>query len=76
MSIRTFIFCDICNRSGIRQLEQRRGPNRSASHGRRITDGRAWFEGSVTEAQQAGWIIDEHDRHICKRCHDRGLHQR
>lgn len=76
MSVRTFVFCDICNAKAVRNLEERRNPNRGGgkdTHGRRISDGRAWFEGSAKEAVKCGWHIHADGRHICPRCHNRGL---
>lgn len=74
MSIRSFVFCDICNPEGRRHVEERRGPRDEAqSTGRRIGDGRAWFEGSLEEACQSGWVITAQGKHVCARCHDRGL---
>ena len=50
MTLKTFIFCDICNPAGTRYVEQRRGVHRGDGGGRRVTDGRAWFEGSLEQA--------------------------
>jgi len=67
MSIRKFIFCDICNPQAIRTIEFRRSPRLEERNGRRISDGRAWFEGELNEAVKAGWdIID--DEHVCPNC--------
>lgn len=74
MAIRTFIFCDICNPQGIRYVEQRRAPKGERAHGRRLTDGRAWYEGPMDEAAREGWQANpEGDRHVCPRCRERGL---
>ncbi len=67
---RVIIFCDICNPQGVRFIEQTRNIQRSDTHGRRLTDDRAWFEGSVKEAVENGWS-DKDDQHICPRCQDR-----
>lgn len=40
MSIRSFIFCDICNPQGIRTIELRRSPRENDRNGRQISDGR------------------------------------
>ncbi len=70
MTVKTFVFCDICNTKGIRLLDDRRVDEREAElGGRRISDGRHWFEGSLNEAINAGWVEDERGRHICGRCH-------
>ena len=70
MTIRTFIFCDICNQRGIRTPEMRQGSHRDSEHrGRRVTDSRAWYEGEVKDAIAAGWQIDLQGRHVCPRCH-------
>ena len=74
MAVRTFVFCDICNPQGIRYVEQRRTPKGDRPHGRRVTDGRAWYEGSTTDAARAGWKIStDGAHHVCPRCHERGL---
>ena len=68
MSIRTIIFCDICNPQGLRTIEFRRAPRQDTS-GRRISDGRSWYQGSVFEAvDSAGWVISEEGKHICPNC--------
>ena len=66
MTVRTFVFCDVCNSQGIRSIELRRSPARHG--GRRVTDDRSWFEGTQEEAAAAGWEIDQAGRHICRRC--------
>lgn len=69
MSIRTIIFCDICNPQGLRSIEFRRAPRDDKRSGRRISDGRTWYEGSVYEATaSAGWLINEEGEHICPDC--------
>jgi hypothetical protein len=70
MSRRTFIFCDICNPMGIRYVEMRRGAaGRDPRVGRRITDGRCWFEGDDAEARQVGWVtVEGSGQHICPTC--------
>jgi len=68
MSIRTFVFCDICNPQGLRSIEFRRTPRDEQRNGRRISDGRAWFEGKPEMARQAGWRCTPDDRHICPHC--------
>lgn len=74
MAVRTFVFCDVCNPQGIRYVEQRRTPKRDRPHGRRVTDGRAWHEGSAADAARSGWKVStDGSRHICPRCHERGL---
>lgn len=71
MSVKTFVFCDICNVKAVRLLDDRRYFEREGEMGgRRISDGRHWFEGSVHEAVAAGWVMDSRGRHICARCHD------
>jgi hypothetical protein len=42
-----------------------------AGHGRRISDGRVWFDGSHEEAQAAGWVATEDGQHVCPACFDR-----
>ncbi len=69
MTIRTFIFCDICNPVGLRTIDFRRN-NRDGEDrkGRRLSDGRAWFEGNEAEATQAGWLIRDAETHVCPNC--------
>lgn len=76
MTIRSFIFCDICNPQGFRTIEKRRNTTRKSSPGRRISDGRSWIEGTVDEALSLGWIIDAQERHVCERCAARALHDK
>lgn len=71
MTIRTFIFCDICNPQCVRSIEFRRAPRNSERGGRRISDGRSWFEGSLSNAASQGWLITD-TNHICPAC--RSLH--
>lgn len=67
MSIRKFVFCDICNPQALRSVEFRRAPRADERGGRRISDGRAWFEGEPGDAEKAGWLI-EVGRHVCPTC--------
>jgi hypothetical protein len=71
MTYRTFLFCDICNPYGTRNVELRRDMKRSDKQGRRISDDRAWFEGNIQEALGAGWQVLDDGRHICPRCQQR-----
>ncbi|WP_126454971.1 hypothetical protein [Sulfuriflexus mobilis] len=67
MSIRTFIFCDVCNPQAIRSIH-------NADHfGRRISDGRAWYEGPIHEASKLGWVVTHEDHNVCPDCHQKGL---
>ncbi|MBS3954973.1 MAG: hypothetical protein KGZ88_18620 [Methylomicrobium sp.] len=68
MSIRKFIFCDICNPQGLRSIEFRRSTRIDERNGRRISDGRAWFEGDVINAVENGWQITPEGSHICPAC--------
>ena len=68
MSIRTFIFCDICNPQAIRAIEFRRASREHERSGRRLSDGRIWFDGSLDEAIDKGWICNEQGQHICPVC--------
>ena len=71
MTVKTIVFCDICNSKAIRLMDERRCNERESElGGRRISDGRHWFEGSVSDALGAGWVKDRSGRHICSRCHD------
>ena len=67
MSVRTFIFCDRCNPQGIRNINRR---NRSTDEnkGRRNSDGRAWFEGSIEEGIELGWSINAQEEDLCPSC--------
>jgi len=67
MSIRTFIFCDICNPQGLRSIEFRRRP-RDKRTGRRLSDGRSWAEGGISAAVESGWSINLDGQHICPEC--------
>ena len=75
MTMKTFIFCDVCNARGVRLRDERRCEERRCEEretelgGRRSTDGRHWIEGSVKDALTAGWTQDARGRHICERCH-------
>jgi len=59
--IRTFIFCDRCNPSGVRIIYNKDEPKR------RYTDERYWFEGTIEEAKKEGWKIGQNS-HTCPRC--------
>jgi len=71
MSVRQFVFCDVCNTTGIRQVEERRSHLRAG--GRRRNDDRAWVEGCRDAAGEQGWVVDVQDRDVCDRCCERGL---
>ena len=68
MAIRQFIFCDICNPQAVRSIEFRRGPRLGERTGRRISDGRAWFEGELKAAMDQGWMLTVDGQHICPCC--------
>lgn len=68
--LRVIIFCDICNSQGIRYIEQKRSTQRGDIAGRRVTDGRSWFEGSLESALAEGWH-HENGVHTCPRCTER-----
>jgi hypothetical protein len=69
MTIRSFIFCDFCNPMAMRLVEVRRSGNlREERLGRRISDGRMWFEGSLSEASELGWEVNDMGQHICPVC--------
>jgi hypothetical protein len=71
MARRSFIFCDICNPLAVRYIEMRRAASRDARIGRRVTDGRNWFDGSDEEAALAGWVIADNGQHVCPACFSR-----
>ncbi len=68
MSLRSFVFCDICNPEGYRCIEHRRPSQRDDYYGRRVSDGRAWYEGDDSAAIENGWVISDEGRHICPHC--------
>jgi hypothetical protein len=68
MSIRKFIFCDICNPQGLRTIEFRRAPRDNERTGRRISDGRSWFEGELNNAIDNDWVCTPDGQHICPAC--------
>ncbi len=68
--LRVIIFCDSCNQQGVRNIEQTRSVQRGDTKGRRLTDDRAWFEGSLEEALKEGWI-QQGSEHSCPRCQQR-----
>ena len=70
MSIRQFIFCDICNPQALRSVEFRRAPREDDRTGRRISDGRSWFEGELASAIELGWLVTGEGLHICPLCRD------
>lgn len=71
MARRSFIFCDICNPLALRSIEMRRTVDRDCRDGRRLSDGRAWFDGNDHEAKSAGWVIADDGQHICSACFER-----
>ncbi|MGD0960702.1 MAG: hypothetical protein ABSB19_12930 [Methylomonas sp.] len=72
MSIRTFVFCDICNPQGIRTIEFRRSTRLDMRGGRRISDGRAWLETALDQTMaDAGWLRTVEGLHICPACQSR-----
>ena len=48
--LRVIVFCDVCNPQWIRYIEQQHNSEDCDEGGRRITDGRALYDGSLTEA--------------------------
>ncbi|WP_347987365.1 hypothetical protein [Methylomonas sp. AM2-LC] len=69
MTIRTFIFCDICNPQGLRSIEYRRTTRLDERSGRRISDGRAWLEASLDQSlDKSGWVRTADGLHLCPRC--------
>lgn len=67
MAVRTFVFCDACNPQGFRAI------NSGNDFGRREADDRAWFEGSLFEAQYNGWVTTAEGHNLCPKCHEKGL---
>lgn len=68
MARRSFIFCDICNPLAIRYIEMRRSIGRNARIGRRVSDGRNWFDGDDAEAALSGWVATDDGQHVCPAC--------
>jgi hypothetical protein len=74
MSIRTFLFCDVCNPRRIRTPEQRRDMQRRESSGRRLSDGRSWFEGDAEQAvNENNWVALDSGLYVCPICDAKGL---
>lgn len=71
MARRSFIFCDICNPLAIRYIEMRRAGTRNSRIGRRLSDGRNWFDGTEEEATLAGWVATNDGQHVCPACFGR-----
>ena len=67
MSIRTFIFCDGCNQQGVRNIYN------CVQRARRNSDDRAWYEGTLKEAVQLGWVVSKQGYTLCPTCIDKGL---
>ena len=74
MSIRTFLFCDVCNPKGIRCPEQRRDMRRRDTNGRRATDARSWYEGDPALAvEEDHWVAMDGGSYLCPGCSAKGL---
>ena len=71
MARRSFIFCDICNPLAIRYIEMRRSSGRDLRLGRRLSDGRNWFDGNDEEARLVGWVAADDGQHVCPDCFSR-----
>lgn len=72
MSLKTFVFCDLCNPLCIHQVDRReQGREGIASAGRRFTDNYSWVEGEPGEIADSGWIVTSNNKHICPRCYAR-----
>ena len=81
MSIRTFVFCDLCNPQCVRNINnryhitdrreidnERRIELRRTMNGRRNSDGRSWYEGTLDDAIEQGWMVDEKNKTLCPEC--------
>lgn len=75
MSIRTIVFCDICNPRALKSVELRRERQGEERAGRRLTEGRAWLEGELSDAVANGWLYMPDGRHICPACRVNIVHR-
>lgn len=58
-------------------VEFRRSPRDNERNGRRISDGRAWFDGTLAQAIASGWLQDGDGLHVCPTCRShRNLQQK
>ena len=75
MSIRSFLFCDVCNPMRIRSPEQRRDRRQDGrKSGRRITDARSWIESTSEQAvAEFFWVVLEGGFHVCPDCNAKNL---
>lgn len=71
MSIKTFIFCDLCNPLCLHQIDRREQARDGLAAGRRFSDNYSWIEGSAEEIGEYGWIVTSNHKHICPRCYAR-----
>lgn len=62
MTIRTLIFCDVCNPLGLRT------ENDGFLKNRRETDFRTWYEGGEKDAEKSGWTKTAGGRNLCPKC--------
>lgn len=71
MAQRTFVFCDRCNPCAVRFVDRRSCRQRDNQRdGRRVIDGRAWFEGTVEDAiATSGWVCTDDNQHLCAICY-------
>ncbi len=70
MSIRSFMFCDVCNPKGVRCLEMRRNKHRGHGTRRRWSDGRAWIETTLEVAvAEHGWVVTTQNACVCPDCY-------
>ncbi|MGE0371060.1 MAG: hypothetical protein AB7Q01_04140 [Gammaproteobacteria bacterium] len=70
MSLKTFVFCDLCNPLCIHQVDRRdQAREGGAAAGRRFTDNYSWIEGEPDEIAEFGWIMTSNNKHICPRCY-------
>lgn len=52
----------------MRPIEFRRAPRPNERGGRRISDGRSWIEGELSNALANGWLHTADGRDICPIC--------
>ena len=69
MSIKSIMFCDLCNQAGVRAVDRRISAEGSRLYGRRLHDGRSSVVYQPGDPMPEGWICDEAGQyHVCPLC--------